>query len=351
MQPRLTGIVLFLVVASYAAHVAADADPIEPGSWTLVVLPDTQFYSQTYPQHFMAQTTWIKNNVAARNIKYVLHEGDIVNNNSSMLQWWYAYSALNELYGAVPVAIAPGNHDYGTNGSAKTRDSVFNNPAYFGTDSRYASQPSIGGFFEPRKTDNSWHEFKAGQKSWLIFALEFGPRSQVVDWANRIADDHPKHNLILVTHAYTYYDSTRYDYASLGTGQSWNPHTYGVAGLQGGVNDGQELWDKFVSRHAGFRFVLSGHVLGDGTGYLQSAGSGNATVHQILSNYQFYPEGGSGYLRLMEFKADGNRVSIRTYSPVLDRYLDGADQDFDISLLNRVPDTARTKVLLFLLGS
>src|SRR4051812_12095362 len=33
--------------------------PIKPGSWTIVVLPDTQYYAQTWPQHFDAQTKWI----------------------------------------------------------------------------------------------------------------------------------------------------------------------------------------------------------------------------------------------------------------------------------------------------
>ena len=53
--------------------------PIDPGSWTLVIMPDTQIYAQDYPQHFNAQTQWIKDNAASLNIKYVLHEGDVVN--------------------------------------------------------------------------------------------------------------------------------------------------------------------------------------------------------------------------------------------------------------------------------
>ena len=34
----------------------------EAGEFTIIVLPDTQYYSESYPQHFMAQTQWIKDN-------------------------------------------------------------------------------------------------------------------------------------------------------------------------------------------------------------------------------------------------------------------------------------------------
>src|SRR5688500_4742456 len=65
---------------------AGDAVPISPGSWTLAVLPDTQIYAQSYPQHYTAQTQWIRDHIASHNIKYVLHEGDITNNNV-VAQW------------------------------------------------------------------------------------------------------------------------------------------------------------------------------------------------------------------------------------------------------------------------
>src|SRR5690348_2204461 len=45
----------------------------EPGSFTIVVLPDTQHYSEDYPGTFLAQTTWIAENLAARKIAAVIH--------------------------------------------------------------------------------------------------------------------------------------------------------------------------------------------------------------------------------------------------------------------------------------
>ena len=309
---------------------------IAPGSWTMAVLPDTQVYSQSFPQHFSAQTQWIADNAISHNIQMVLHEGDVVNNNN-VSQWDNARPAMDLLNSVVPYAIAPGNHDYGPNGNASTRDSLFHDPNYFGPGTPYATQPTVGGFFEPGKTDNSWHTFNAGGQDWLVLALEFGPRDEVIDWANQIVESHPDHLTSLVTHAYMYFDDTIYDWQTKGTSQSWNPHSYGMANLPGNtVNDGQELWDKLVSKHDNFRLTFNGHVLGDGTGRRATLGDGGNVVHQMLANYQFNAQGGQGDMRLLEFLEDGETVIVRTYSPVLDRYDEAPDQQFTINL-NQLP--------------
>ena len=60
--------------------------------FTIVALPDTQHYSQSYPQIFNSQTQWIKDNVSALNIRLVLGEGDIVNGGGDIGQWHVAAS-------------------------------------------------------------------------------------------------------------------------------------------------------------------------------------------------------------------------------------------------------------------
>ncbi|MDI9379369.1 MAG: hypothetical protein QM845_00625, partial [Verrucomicrobiota bacterium] len=75
--------------------------PFVPGSWTLAVLPDTQIYAMRYPDLFMDQTRWIAANRDRYSIEYVLHLGDITNNNTSN-QWQNAKSALSLLDGVVP---------------------------------------------------------------------------------------------------------------------------------------------------------------------------------------------------------------------------------------------------------
>jgi hypothetical protein len=326
--------------------------PIDPGSWSLVLMPDTQHYSQTYPEHFDAQTQWIKDQRTALNIKYVLHEGDIVNTAADTDQWDNARAALDTLNGFVPYALAPGNHDYGGQGQNRTTffdhqatDSDTNN--YFGVGTPYASQTSIGGFYPgdgPGKTDNSYHTFNSNGEDWIVFAMEWGPRDVVVQWADQVLTAHPNHNAILVTHAYMYNDDTIYDWATKGSSQSWNPHSYGIqtwvdplTQASPSVNDGQELWDEFVKKHENFKFVFNGHVLGDGTGRRATLGDNGNVVHQILANYQMNAQGGQGDMRVLEFKADGETVVVRTYSPVLDRYNTAPDQQFTLNM-NQIPE-------------
>ena len=211
-------------------------------------------------------------------------------------QWTNSRTAMDKLNGVVPYAIAPGNHDYGGQGNDRT--TLFDNGVagqnYYGLGSPYAVQPSIGGFFETGKTDNSWHTFSANGKNWLVLALEWGPRDAVVQWADQVVTDHPDYETMVVTHAYMYNDDTIYDWATKGSSQSWNPHSYGIESLPGGVNDGEELWDKFIKKHENIDFVFNGHVLGDGTGKRATLGDNGNVVHQILANYQFNVQGGQG---------------------------------------------------------
>ena len=307
-----------------------EPDPLPdiPGAWTVVVLPDTQVYAARYPHHFEAQTRWIVEQKKKRDIRYVLHLGDIVNDNSEK-EWTNARRAMKTLVGEVPFAMAPGNHDYGPGGSARDRSTLLND---FFPYAETAAQPGFGGSFEPGKLDSTFHTFEAGGTKWLMLALEWGPRDPVVAWANEVVARHPDHRVILITHAYMYFDETRYDWAERGRSQSWNPHAYGSANLPGGTNDGQELWDKLVSRHRGFTMTLNGHVLGDGLGRIATKGEEGNLVHQMLVNYQMKREGGEGYLRLLEFHPDGKSVQVRCYSPVTKRFKTDPQNQFVLKL-------------------
>lgn len=336
---------------------AANADPIATDSWSLAILPDTQYYARDFPATFNAQTQWIKDHHESHKIQYVLHVGDIVHNNTvsasnlnpNTVQWGRARSAMSLIDGVVPYALAAGNHDYGPNGDSSTRDTYFNDAAYFGMGTPYASQPSIGGFYEIGNTDNSYHTFRVHDQDWLVLALEFGPRDEVVAWANNVVSAHSDHHAILVNHTYLYHDNALHDHTA--PGHSGSPYSYGIADLPGGVNDGRQLWEKLVSQHDNFRLVFNGHVVnenggGDGTGYLASYTDGGSLVHQMLSNYQtpLQLNGGNGFLRYLEFAPNGD-VTVRTYSPTLGKHLRTPDQEFSFSLTSNLPPPPVYRIL------
>src|SRR5262245_31481720 len=73
-----------------------------PDEFTIVALPDTQFYSSIYPQIFAAQTQWIANHVQNQNIQLVVGLGDIVDGGGDLTQWQNADAAVRLLDGQVP---------------------------------------------------------------------------------------------------------------------------------------------------------------------------------------------------------------------------------------------------------
>ncbi len=304
----------------------------EPGSFTVAVLPDTQHYSEKYPDLFMAQTRWLAENRQARNIAWVLHLGDITNRNTEA-EWINADRAMKVLDDAsLPYSFCPGNHDYSEGGVCKDRTTRLND---FFPVSRYKGRPTFGGTYdkEPERMENSFHLYAAGGRKFLVLALEFGPRADVVRWANAVAKNHADREAILITHAYTYFDDTRYHWQHYGDKQRWNPHSYGVAkSTMDDVADGEELWNGLVSQHETFLFTLNGHVLGDGLGRVTTATPGGREVPQVLVNFQMRPKGGDGWLRLLEFKADGRTVEAHDYSPTLKQRNEGPQNRITLNL-------------------
>jgi calcineurin-like phosphoesterase family protein len=319
-------VICALLVCMAASAWANDTPALEPGSWTLVVMPDTQRYTAetTDPglKTFSTITQWIADNKETRNIRLVLHEGDITGGNVPAT-WQIASDAMAILEKAgIPYCMVPGNHDHdGSNPHkhAPNRNTLLN--TYFPV-SRYQKMATFGGTFEEGKTESSYHLFSAGDQDYLAVALEWGPRDEAVAWANGVLSKHPKRTALIVTHAYTYSDGTRYDWAAKETAQDYNPHckSYAFSAPHNGtenVNDGEQLWQKLVSKHKNVRMVLSGHVAWAGA--RQTAiGAGGQTIHEMVAAYHDPPE---GWIRLLEFRPDGRTVQVKTYSPCLDRFM------------------------------
>lgn len=297
----------------------------EQEPFTLVLLPDTQVYAQSYPDIFYAQTQWIAGR--ADSIAFVLHQGDITNRNNEE-QWQVAAKAMRLMDG-VPYTFVPGNHDMGTGGSADVRNTDQMN-RYFPYE-EYSDREGFGGAFESGKMDNTWHRFSAGGSDWLILSLEFGPRNKVLEWAGSVIEAHPDHKVIINTHAYMYSDETR---MSAGQDHKWLPQGYGVGKATGGeaVNNGEQMWQKLVSQYPNVMLVVSGHVLNDGVGTLVSEGEHGNQVYQMLANYQGGVEGsengGNGFLRLLTIDPAISRIEVQTYSPYIDEYKTEPHQQF-----------------------
>lgn len=300
------------------APAAPGADPTPYRPWSLIVLPDTQAYAFDHPELFAAQTAWIAANADALGVRYVLHVGDVTEWNTTD-EWLVARGAFDALDGVVPYAIVPGNHDYDL---AQVRASRLTE--FFGVEDARA-MPTFGGTYEAGRLDSSFHTFDVAEERWLILALEWGPRPDVLAWAGAVLDAHPDHRAIVLTHAYLYGDDTRYDWTVHGDAQTFSPHFYPLPTWPE-VTDGEQIWQALIAPRDQVHLVLSGHVVDDGVGRLTSTTDAGAQVHQLLANYQDRAHGGAAYLRILTFFE--HAVQVRTYSPWLDAFDDAPDQQF-----------------------
>ena len=307
------------------ADAGQDSEPPAGERFTLVAIPDTQGIVLPYPEMFYAQGYWIRDNAAALNIKYVVHEGDITN-DATAEEWRAADHMFRVLDGRVPYALALGNHDYPGGGGVVSRDTSGFDARF--PPSRMQAQPGFTSMLDGISAANAAYTFSANGQTWLILSLEFGPRDLALTWAAAVLDAYPTANAILVTHAYLFVDGTRFDAANRADQYS-NPHDYDSDGRLGGVNDAEEMWQKLIADRPQIRFVLCGHMHAQAR--LTSERPGAPPVHQLLADYQHEEHGGYGYLRLMTFEPDG-RVIVRTYSPFLDRYRTDEENEFVLSL-------------------
>ena len=102
----------------------------------------------------------------------------------------------------------------------------------------------------------------------------------------------------------------------------------GIAQQPGGANNGMKMWEKFISQNKNIAFVFNGHTGGDGAARRISNGIYGNFVFQALANYQYFENGGNGYLRIMRFEPNQARVSVRTYSPWLKEELTDEQNKF-----------------------
>lgn len=291
--------------------------PAEKVPFTIIALPDTQIYSESFPMLFIKQTEWIRDNREKLNIVAVLHLGDITNNNTEK-EWENADKALSVLDDVIPLFLVPGNHDTGPGGGRGNLETEFLDKHF--PPSRLEKKPWFGGVFEKNSIKNAYYFFEASGIKFMVVCLEFGPRDEVLDWANKIVSENKDSKVIVVTHAYMYLDDTR-----IGPGDAWNPRGY-----PNGGNDGEDIWKKFVSKHANIFLVHSGHILHDGRGRQTSEGEKGNKVHEILANYQMLARGGEGWLRILKFDPVAKKIEVTTYSPDLDKFEEHEENKFEL---------------------
>ena len=288
---------IFLILLSVSAWAAPEKD------FTVVALPDTQYYSEKYPKIWAAQIDWIVANRKNLNIVYVVHLGDITQNGDEKPEEWaIASDALYRLENptatglqdGIPYGVVPGNRDH------RGGTSQFNK--YFGID-HFTKRPYYGGH---HGTDNESHfdKFSASGLEFIVLYIDFGydkfDYAPIDAWAEDVLKAHAKRRAIVVSHDL------------LAANGSFDPR-------------GQAIYDTLKGNPNLF-LMLCGHNHGEAHRLDTHDGR---TVVTCLSDYQRAPEGGGGFLRIYRFSPDENTVHVQTYSPWLKGYMTGPESQFE----------------------
>ena len=288
--------------------------PAQQSAFTVALIPDTQNYSQSYPATYSAQTQWIKDNADAQNIKFAIHLGDIVNSPTTAAQWQNASGAQAILDGHVPNSVLPGNHDMVNPYDPATRTSVQYNQ-YFGPQ-RYEGNSWYGGH-EGTTNNNNYCFFEGGGTDFMVLSLENKPTASTLAWANGIVAAHQDRRVIVATHDYIgrfVYDEER-------------------------SAIGEDIWNNLVRGNSNIFMVVNGHMdmqtSGEAVGLHKptSLNDFGRPVHELLTDFQFWPNGGDGWLRTLRFEPAENKIYVESYSPTLDQHntVPAFSLDYDMS--------------------
>ena len=264
-------------------------------AYSFAVVGDTQMLNQYYQNQMVGLYNWIEKNIESKKIEYVIGLGDITDKDQ-VSEWTLAKNMLKKLNGKVNYSVVRGNHD-----TAEKFNKYFPYSEYGST---------VSGSFDGTML-NTYHKFTVGDIKYMLVNLDMGPSDAVLDWANKIVSENPDHNVIIATHVYLYHDGTTLD-----------ANDNAAASKCGGINDGDDIWNKFVKKHKNIVLVLSGHDPSDQIITTQTKGENGNIVTQMLIDPQTTDRtyGGLGLVAMLYFSEDGSQVEVEYISTAKNAY-------------------------------
>jgi len=310
--------------------------------FSVVVLPDTQYFAESYPSIYTAQTQWIADNLKSERIVFVSHVGDVVDNGPDLGQWKNALQSMGTLDKAgVPYGVCLGNHDLqysdasyqypaSVDGSCTTFKDFDCQAKHF-IDAFgpkvFAGKPWYGGASPGGLSSYQLVEVEGIKLLFLHLVLDM--RQGDLTWAQTVLDQHKDALVHVTTHRYMYdfrlVKTLPYPLSTLLGGRYTDAH-YGMDDeiyFDDGVM-AEAFFTDFVKKNTNIFMVHCGHFDAE---YRQvSKNDAGLPVHEILVDFQTYsPNGGDGWLRQLTFDLDRGEIKVRTYSPSLKRYRKNGD--------------------------
>lgn len=225
----------------------------------------------------------------------ILHTGDITNKNLES-QYKRYYNATKDIAKQIPYYSIIGDHDYKWDGIyINSRDSTFF--------SKYNDFPlsnaNIIVEFEKGRKENVFYKNIVHGQVLNILCLEFGPRTEVVEWANEYVACHPEEKFVVMTH----------EYLESGGGLRTENLKSKTRLRHTTLTTPKQLWEKFIKCNDNIVCVLCGHV-GSLYAITFEENDFGRQVAQIQHNTQSEKYRFDNWLMLWEFSEDSQCANV-----------------------------------------
>jgi hypothetical protein len=143
--------------------------------------------------------------------------------------------------------------------------------------------------------------FSAAGMDFIVVNLDYNPNANKINWADTLLQTYSDRRAIVISH---YILNSNGSFSSIG----------------------QTIYDS-LRDNSNLFLMLCGHVPGEArrTDLLYEN-----VISALLADYQNYPNGGNGFLRIMEFCPATDEIKVTTYSPYLDQYETDEDTQFTL---------------------
>lgn len=214
------------------------------------VFGDIQYLTNSvYDYVFRNSLEWIQKAKEKIDITCVLHTGDITQSDDVLSEWPFFDREVRDLAKKIPFISAIGDHDYMWD-DALILD---RNKTHFSKHVDFLSVTSrIEAAFEEKRMENVVIRNEIHGERYDFLLLEFGPRKEVVEWANKWVSSHPEVKFILINHEYLEKGGGR-RVKGLKCVSRLRNTTYTTP---------DELWERLIKCNDNIVCVLCGHVAG-----------------------------------------------------------------------------------------
>lgn len=304
-----------------------DGELYEAKDYTLAVIPDIQVITNHYQKMVETLPTYLIDKKDEQKIEMAITVGDISDGITNGKDWDRQFNKLeqqfNRLDGVMPYVINAGNHDYDGECGSGTDHALTHLDGAFPV-SKMSTWDEWGGTYNGSVV-NAYYLAEYGGVKYLVFAIDFGPNDDVLEWCCDVTERYPDRRVIVSTHGFLYSDgSPLQEDTGVGSGR---PKSYGFKN-SAGPNDADGMWDKFLRKYPNIFMVLCGHIQSDTVVNYEMVGDHGNVVTAFLVDMQgmLMSYGLESMLALFNFDEKNQLIYMNVASTISEKLFEFQNQ-------------------------